>query len=106
MGTHSPTEFYKERGLVRTSITLDRETIHYLDEKAKENSVPGQMITQGEVVILLCKLLEQDSNFKDQFNGLMDNYKIQKAKKREALREKKKKIKKLMLAGKLDHLLD
>lgn len=106
MGTASPTEFYKERGLVRTGITLDRETIDFLGDKAKEYSEKGNLVTQGEVVIIMSQLLAQDQGIAAKFEQLMNGYKAEKAAEREALKEKKKKLKKLMKEGKLDHLLE
>lgn len=102
----TPNEFYAERGLVRTSITLDQDTIDFLGEQAKTLSDDETKVTQGEIVILLSELLKDDQAVQSVFNQRLSAFKEAKVKARNELREKKKKAKKLLLSGALNHLLE
>ena len=101
----TPNEFYADRGLVRTSITLDAETIAFLGEKAKALSDDEIKITQGEIVIILNQMLAEDQATQAAFAERLLAFRENKIKERNELKEKKKKAKKLFLKGELDHLL-
>lgn len=102
----TPNEFYADRGMVRTSITLDQPTIDFLGEQAKELSDSETKITQGEIVILLSQLLQDDQALQAAFNQRVSAFKEDKIKARNELKEKKRKAKKLLMSGALDNLLD
>lgn len=102
----TPNEFYADRGLVRTSITLDADTIAFLGDQAKALSNDETKVTQGEIVILLSQMLQDDQAVKVAFNQRFLAFREQKIKERNELREKKKKAKKLLLSGALDQILE
>lgn len=105
MTQQTPNEFYADRGMIRTSITLDRPTVDTLADFSKALSNDDVKITQGDVVIILAELLLTNGEVKQAFNDRLKAFKQQKRKDREELREKKKKAKKLLLSGALDDLL-
>jgi len=64
MAATNSSKFYKEKGLVRTSITLRPETIQTLENMAKQHK-----LTQGEIVDAFARLLES-GNLSDQLFGV------------------------------------
>jgi hypothetical protein len=102
----TPNEFYADRGLVRTSITLDEPTIAFLGDHAKALSDDETKVTQGEIVILLTQLLQEDQAVQAAFNQRFSAFRDDKIKARNELKEKKKKAKKLLLSGALDQILE
>lgn len=96
----SANEFYADRGLVRTSITFHPDTVETLKRKADELKV-----TQGEVVDAFAAILESNPELLAQFNVAIESIKAEKLRVRSELKEKKKKLNKLLREGKLDNVL-
>ncbi|WP_113755137.1 hypothetical protein [Acinetobacter baumannii] len=75
MAATNSSKFYKEKGLVRTSITLRPETIQTLENMAKQHK-----LTQGEIVDAFARLLES--------GNLSDQEKIAEKERRKELKKK------------------
>lgn len=107
--SQSPNEFYADRGLVRTSITLHPNTINYLKitvDALNESLGKGETkLTQGELVDALCRLIQQNDNVEKLLLEKLEEVKVEKANARQEMLDKKRQARQLLKEGKLDHLL-
>ncbi|MCU4321669.1 MULTISPECIES: hypothetical protein [Acinetobacter] len=54
MANTDPKEFYAEKGLKRTTITLRPSTVEFLGSKAKQFTKEVKIATQGDRLVCLC----------------------------------------------------
>ncbi|MDH2045680.1 hypothetical protein N5J31_01895 [Acinetobacter johnsonii] len=102
----TPNEFYADRGLVRTSITLTPEAIDILGAKAKElTDDKYSKVTQGEIVTILVDIWTTGV-IDQEFNARLEQLKADKINARNERLERSRKAKELLKSGKLDHLLE
>ena len=102
----TPNEFYADRGLVRTFITLTPEAIDILGVKAKElTDDKYSKVTQGEIVTILVDILTTGV-IDQEFNARLEQLKADKINARNERLERSRKAKELLKSGKLDHLLE
>lgn len=101
----TPNEFYADRGLVRTSITLSPEAIDTLGEMSKQHTDESTKVTQGEIVGVLLDILKTGV-IDQEFNTRLDEHKKVKIQESEERKARNRKAKELLKSGKLDHLLE
>lgn len=88
-----PKEFYAEKGLKRTTITLRPSTVEFLGNKAKQFTKEVKIATQGELVDVMAQLYESNPQFAEIMNqGMMEflaNKEVQKVGRKEGWRKLK-----------------
>lgn len=96
MAANNASQFYKEKGLVRTSITLRPETIQTLDTLAKQHK-----LTQGEIVDAIARLVEGGALSEQAFAVHAEAIREEKLAEKEKMKELKKKALELVKSGKV-----
>ncbi|WP_354734456.1 hypothetical protein [Acinetobacter nosocomialis] len=96
MAANNATQFYKEKGLVRTSITLRPDTIQTLDTLAKQHK-----LTQGEIVDTIARLIESGALSEQAFSIHAEAIREEKLAEKERMKELKKKALELVKSGKV-----
>lgn len=93
MANTDPKEFYAEKGLKRTTITLRPSTVDFLGNKAKQFTKEIKIATQGEFVDVMAQLYATNSQFAEMMNQGMEeflaNKEVQKAGRKEGWRKVK-----------------
>lgn len=89
----NPKEFYAEKGLKRTTITLRPSTVEFLGSKAKQFTQEVKIATQGELVDVMAQLYATNPQFAEMMNqGMMEllaNKEVQKVGRKEGWRKVK-----------------
>lgn len=93
VATTDPKEFYAEKGLKRTTITLRPSTVEFLGSKAKQFTKEIKIATQGELVDVMAQLYATNPQFAEMMNqGMTDflaNKEVQKVGRKEGWRKVK-----------------
>lgn len=93
MANTNPKEFYAEKGLKRTTITLRPSTVEFLGSKAKQFTQEVKIATQGELVDVMAQLYATNPQFAEMMNkGMMEllaNKEVQKVGRKEGWRKVK-----------------
>lgn len=88
-----PKEFYAEKGLKRTTITLRPSTVEFLGSKAKQFTKEVKIATQGELVDVMAQLYATNPQFAEMMNQgmtkLLANKEVQKVGRKEGWRKVK-----------------
>lgn len=93
MANTDPKEFYAEKGLKRTTITLRPSTVEFLGSKAKQFTKEVKIATQGELVDVMAQLYATNPQFAEMMNQgmtkLLANKEVQKVGRKEGWRKVK-----------------
>lgn len=93
MANTDPKEFYAEKGLKRTTITLRPSTVEFLGSKAKQFTKEVKIATQGELVDVMAQLYTTNPQFAEMMNQgmtkLLANKEVQKVGRKEGWRKVK-----------------
>ncbi|HEO0817018.1 hypothetical protein WKH82_17385 [Acinetobacter baumannii] len=92
-GNTDPKEFYAEKGLKRTTITLRPSTVEFLGAVAKQFTKEIKSTTQGELVDVMAQLYATNPQFAEMMNkgvtDLLANKEMQKSGRKEGWRKEK-----------------